>query len=308
MAIEKVDWIWMDGEMVRWDDAQVHVLTHSMHYGYAAFEGIRAYPQVGGGSAIFRLSEHMKRLYNSAHIIMLDIPYKKEELAQACRDVVKKNNLTDGCYIRPLVYMGYGSMGLGALDCPTKVTVAAWKWGAYLGEEGIRNGIRAVVSSFRRPRGDAILAKAKLTGQYVGNILAKRGALRGGYQEAIMLDSSGFVCEATGENVFMVESGRVRTPFLGEAILGGITRDTILKILEDEQIPLYTGPFTRDELYCADEVFLSGTAAEITPVREVDNRKIGTGQPGPVTKKLQERYHAIVRGEDEKYRHFLTPV
>jgi branched-chain amino acid aminotransferase len=306
--IDKVDWVWMNGKLVRWDDANVHVLTHSLHYGYAAFEGIRAYQQAAGGAAIFRLGDHLKRLYNSAHIIMLDIPYKKEELAAACREVVKKNNLGSGCYIRPLVYMGYGSMGLGALDNPTGVSIAAWKWGAYLGEEGVTQGIRAVISSFRRPRGDALLAKAKLTGQYVNSILAKRIALKGGYQEAIMLDAQGFVCEGTGENVFMVESGRVRTPFLGEAILGGITRDSILKILEDDGIPVQTGPFTRDEMYCADEVFLSGTAAEITPVREVDNRRIGTGQPGPVTQRLQKRFQEVVRGEDERYRHWLTPV
>lgn len=306
--VEKVDWIWFNGEMVPWDQAQVHVLTHSLHYGFGVFEGIRCYPQKDGGAAIFRLEEHIERLYNSAHICTLDIPIPQEQVIEACRQLVVKNNLTDGCYLRPLVFMGDGTMGLAALDNPIHVVIAAWRWGAYLGEEGVKNGIRCQISSYRRPRGDAMLAKGKITGQYVNSILAKRGAMRAGYDEAILLDAQGFVCEGSGENLFMVERNRVRTPFLGEAILGGITRESVLTLLEDQGIPIFTGPFTRDELYCASEVFLTGTAAEITPVREVDDRRIGEGKPGPITRQMRELYARVVRGEVEKYRHWLTPV
>jgi branched-chain amino acid aminotransferase len=306
--VEKVEWIWFDGEWVRWDDAQIHVLTHSLHYGFGAFEGIRAYKQNRGGSAIFRLDDHIQRLYNTAHICTIDIPFKKEELVAACKEIVSKNNLDDGCYIRPLAFMGSGTMGLAATDNPIHVVIAAWRWGAYLGEDGVKHGIRAQVSSYRRPRGDAFLAKGKITGQYVNSILAKRAAMRAGYEEAILLDAQGFVCEGSGENLFMVERGRVRTPFLGEAILGGITRDTVLTLINDSKIPLFTGPFTRDELYCAEEVFLSGTAAEITPVREIDDRKIGDGKPGAVTKQLRETFASLVRGDVEKYRWMLTEV
>jgi branched-chain amino acid aminotransferase len=243
---------------------------------------------------------------------MFEVPFTKEQLAEACRDLVKKNNLTDGCYLRPLVYMGEGAMGIAAMNNPIHVSIMAWKWGAYLGEEGLKNGIRAKVSSFRRASGDTLLAKGKITGQYVGSIFAKREALKAGYQEAIMLDGQGFVCEGTGENIFMVESGEsgpvVRTPFRGEPILNGITRQTVIKLLEDEGIEVRPGPFGRDEMYCAEEVFLTGTAAEITPVREVDDRRVGTGKPGPVTKLIQERYKQLVRGELSKYKDWLTTV
>lgn len=306
--VEKVDWIWMDGELVPWDQAQIHVLSHGLHYGTGVFEGIRCYPTSGGGAAIFRLRDHVRRLLNSAHICMFEVPFTQEQIEEACRQVVTKNNLVDGCYIRPLLFMGYGAMGLAASNNPIQLVVAAWRWGAYLGEEGIKNGIRCQISSYRRPRGDAMLAKGKITGQYINGILAKRAAIRAGYQEAILLDAQGFVCEGSGENLFMVERGRVRTPFLGEAILGGITRETVLTLLEDENVPLYTGPFTRDELYCADEVFLTGTAAEITPVREIDDRAIGTGKPGPITSRVRELYGAIVRGEVPRYERWLTRV
>lgn len=306
--VAKVDWIWFDGKMVPWDDCNVHVLTHSLHYGFAVFEGIRCYKQAGGGLAIFRLQDHIDRLYNSAHILTLDIPIPKEEVVQACKDVVSKNDLPDGCYLRPIVFMGAGAMGLAAIDNPIHIAIAGWKWGAYLGEEGVKHGIRCQVSSYRRPRGDSMLAKGKITGQYVNSILAKRAAMRAGYDEAIMLDAQGFVCEGSGENLFMVERGRVRTPFLGEAILGGITRESILTILGDQDVPLFTGPFTRDELYCADEVFLTGTAAEVTPVREIDNRNIGTGKPGPITCMLRETFAGVVRGDVERYRDWLSPL
>lgn len=306
--IESVKYIWLDGEMVPWDKAQVHVLTHSLHYGFAVFEGIRCYNSDKRGGCLFALDQHIERLFKSAHICLLEPGFSKEEVRQACIDVVKSNELEDGCYLRPLIFMGSGNMGLAATNVPTRVMVAAWRWGAYLGEEGVKNGIRCQVSSYRRPRGDAMLAKGKITGQYVNSILAKRAALTAGYDEAILLDAQGFVCEGSGENIFMVENGRVRTPFLGEAILGGITRDVTLAILENADVPIFTGPFTRDELYCADEIFLTGTAAEITPVREVDNRTIGTGRPGPITKMIQERYAKVVKGEVESFENYICEV
>ena len=306
--VEPLEWIWMDGKMVPWDQANVHILTHSLHYGFGAFEGIRAYPHVDGGCAVFRLEEHIDRLFESAHMCTLDIPFSREEIVEACRQVVIDNELWEGCYIRPLVFMGVGAMGLAAMDNPVQVAVVPWRWGAYLGEDGVQNGIRCHVSSYRRAGPDAMFPKGKITGQYVTSILAKRAAIRAGYDEAILLDARGFISEGSGENAFMVEHGRVRTPFLGETILGGITRQTVLTILEDEGVPLFTGPFTRDELYCADEVFLTGTAAEITPVREIDDRKIGTGKPGPITAMVRETYGSVVRGKVERYAHWLNRI
>lgn len=306
--LEKVDWIWFDGKLVPWDQAQVHVLTHSLHYGFAVFEGIRSYQQPNGRGGIFCLEDHLQRLFESAHVCTLPMPFGKEALLQACKAVVAENNLHSGCYLRPLAFMGEGAMGLAARDNPTHIAVAAWKWGAYLGEQAVRDGIRCTISSYRRPRGDAMLAKGKITGQYVNSILAKRAALSAGYDEAILLDAQGYVCEGTGENIFMIKRGEVRTPFLGEAILGGITRQSVLAFLKDEGIPVVPGPFTRDELYCADEVFLTGTAAEITPVREIENRSIGPGKPGPITRRVQELFRGAVRGEIERYRRWITPV
>ena len=306
--VDKVETIWMDGKLVPWDEAKIHVLTHSLHYGFAGFEGIRCYPQEGGGGAIFRLREHIKRLFNTAHICMIKIPFTIDEIVDACVEVVRANNLQEGCYIRPLVFIGEGAMGISGTDNPVRVSIAAWRWGAYLGEDGVKNGIRCKVSSYRRPRSDTVLAKGKISGQYVNSILAKREALNAGYEEGIMLDAQGFVCEGTGENAFMVEAGRVRTPDVGEAILAGITRESVIKILQDEKVPVIPGPFTRDELYCADEIFLCGTAAEVTPVREVDDRTIGNGKPGPITQRLQQRYSDIVRGKDDVFKEWLTPV
>jgi branched-chain amino acid aminotransferase len=307
--VDKVPFIWHDGKLISWENATVHLMTHSLHYGYAAFEGIRCYAQTAGGAAIFRLQEHLTRLYHTAQICMLDVPFQKEELAQACREVVRSNGLLDGCYLRPLVYMGEGAMGIAAISNPIRVAIMAWRWGAYVGDEGLKNGIRAKVSSFRRGTGDAVLAKGKITGQYVTPILAKREALKAGYQEAILLDNQGYVAEASGENLFMVEPGPVvRTPSRGQPILNGITHQTVLQLFADMKIPVQVGPFTRDELYCADEIFLTGTAAEITPVRELDDRRIGIGRPGPVTTALQERYARLVRGELGEYKNWLTPV
>jgi branched-chain amino acid aminotransferase len=307
--VDKVQWIWLDGKMVRWEDANVHLMTHSLHYGFAAFEGIRCYQQANGGAAIFRLHEHLNRLYNTSHMMLFEVPFKEEELASACRELVKKNNLLDGCYLRPLVFMGEGGMGIASMANPIRVAIMAWRWGAYLGEEGLKQGIRAKVSSYRRASGDTLLPKGKITGQYVGSILAKREVLKAGYQEAIMLDADGYVCEGTGENVFMVEPGNVvRTPFRGSPILNGVTRQTIMTLLEDEKLTIHPGPITRDEMYCASEIFLTGTAAEITPVRELDDRAIGAGKPGPVTKMLQDKFKKLVRGELDHYKSMLTPV
>lgn len=307
--MEKVDWIWLNGNFIPWKDGQVHLMTHSLHYGVAAFEGIRCYEQSRGGAAIFRLSEHLNRLYDSAKICVMEVPHAKENLLVATRELVRKNRLLDGCYIRPMVFMGEGAMGIAAPNNPIQTAMMAWRWGAYLGEEGVRNGIRAKVSSFRRPRGDSMLAKGKITGQYVNSYFAKREALLGGYQEAIFLDAEGFVCEASGENIFLVDQkGQVRTPDTSEAILAGITRDTVIQLLADEGIEVRTGRVARDELYSAQEVFLTGTAAEITPVREVDNRSVGAGKPGPLTQKLQATFRKLVRGESDKHREWLTEV
>lgn len=306
--MQKVKWIWHDGRLVPWEEANVHLLTHSLHYGFAAFEGLRCYAQTRGGAAVFRLREHLERLYRTAHVCMLQVPCSREALAEACCEVVRHNDLLDGCYIRPLVYVGEGEMGISAMHNPVHVAVIAWRWGAYLGEEGVRDGIRAKVSSFRRPASDAWVPKAKITGQYVNSILAKREAIQSGYQEAIMLDAQGYVCEGTGENIFIVDGGVVRTPWIGEAILAGVTRDSVIKLLNDEGIRVDSGPIGRGELYCADEVFLTGTAAEITPVREVDDRQIGDGKAGPITRKVQDLFRQVVRGEDARYQDWLSAV
>lgn len=306
--MEKAKWIWHDGKLIPWEDAHVHLMTHSLHYGYAAFEGIRCYAQKSGGAAIFRLDDHLKRLYHTAHIADFEIPYSLEELHEASRALVRENNLMSGCYLRPLAFMAEGEMGIAAIDNPISVAIMAWRWGAYLGEEGLRNGIRAMISSYRRSRSDVLPAKGKITGQYVGSILAKREALRSGYNEAIVLDTQGYVAEGTGENIFTVADGKVRTPAIGQAILAGITRETIMRVLRDEGYTVEEALIGRDELYCADEVFLTGTAAEVTPVREVDGRKIGTGSPGPITRLVQQRYQALVGGELSRYRDLLTLV
>jgi len=306
--MEKADWIWRDGEMIAWDDAQVHVLTHSLHYGLAVFEGIRCYEQADGGAGIFRLKEHIDRLYESAHIALMDVPVPREQVMDACRRIVKENGFKDGCYLRPLIYIGTGAMGIAALENPVHVMVAGWRWGAYLGEEGVRNGIRTMISSYRRGRTDTFMAKGKICGQYVTSILAKREALKMGFDEAIMLDTTGVAAEGTGENLFMVKNGVVRTPSLGSSILGGITRETAMELLESKGIKVREDSFTRDELYTADEIFMTGTAAEVTPVREVDHRQIGTGKPGPVTETLKGLYASVVRGEISDYAKYIDTI
>ncbi|HYS81048.1 MAG TPA: branched-chain amino acid transaminase [Anaeromyxobacteraceae bacterium] len=300
----KADKIWLDGKLVNWDDAKVHVLTHALHYGVGVFEGIRAYKTADGRSAVFRLREHMQRLYDSAHIVLMDIPYPIERLHEACLETLRVNKQAEG-YIRPLAFFGYGSMGVGAVN-PVQVSIASWPWGAYLSEEGLKKGIRAKVSSFTRLHVNVNMVRAKVSGQYVNSFLANREAMLSGYEEAILLDTEGYVAEGSGENIYIVKDGTLFTPPLSSPVLAGITRDSVLRIARDQGVPIVEQKFTRDTMYLADELFMTGTAAEVTPVREVDNRRIGRGEPGPVTKKLQEMYFRAVHGEEQRYKEWLT--
>jgi branched-chain amino acid aminotransferase len=303
--LQPSDKIWMDGGFVDWADASVHVLTHSLHYGLGAFEGLRCY-QGRRGSAIFRLHDHVDRLFESAHINLMQIPYERKQLADAIVETVRVNRL-DSCYIRPLVYIGYGAMGVYPGDNPIRVAIAAWRWGTYLGEEALQQGIRARVSSFARHHVNVAMTRAKVSGYYVNSILAKREAKADGYDEAILLDPDGYVAEGTGENVFIVRRGQLRTPPL-TSILEGITRNSVLQLARERNIPVVEERFTRDAMYVSEEVFLTGTAAEITPVREIDGRRIGPGTPGPLTRELQKAYFDIVRGEDPTHEAWLTRV
>jgi branched-chain amino acid aminotransferase len=304
------DKVWMDGKLVKWGDATVHVMTHALHYGLGVFEGIRAYKTKDGGLAVFRLKEHIRRFCDSAHIIMLNLPYTEEQLVQACLDLLRAqaDRFKNGAYLRPIAFMGDGAMGLGAVN-PTRVAITAWDWGSYLGDKGLKEGIRAKVSSYTRMHVNVNMVRGKITGQYVNSILAKREAVLAGYDEAVLLDISGFVAEASGENIFCVGRGNVvRTPSLSSPILRGITRDTVLQLLKDQGREVQEVSFTRDALYIAKEVFFSGTAAEVTPVREIDNRKVGDGKVGEITRQVQETYFRVVRGHEPRYAGWLTPV
>jgi branched-chain amino acid aminotransferase len=303
--LEASDKIWMDGRFVNWADANVHVLTHSLHYGLAAFEGLRCY-KGKTGSAIFKLDEHVDRLFESAHIGMMRIPYDKKQVRDAIIETVRVNKL-EACYIRPLAYIGYGAMGVYPAENPIKLAIAAWKWGTYLGDEALANGMRARVSSFTRHHVNVSMTRGKISGYYVNSILAKREAKTDGYDEAILLDPEGYVSEGTGENIFIVRKGRIKTTPL-TSILEGITRNAVIDLAREQQIMVVEERFTRDEMYIADEVFVTGTAAELTPVREIDNRSIGTGKPGPITLALQKRFFSIVRGEDPTHESWLTRV
>jgi len=295
--------IWMDGKFVNWNDANVHILTHSLHYGLAAFEGIRCYKCADGRSAIFRLPEHTERLFNSAKIGLMEIPFSVDTINKATADTMKMNGLKEG-YIRPLVYLGYGSMGLFPKNNPVRVAIAAWEWGAYLGEEGLKNGIKVKVSSFARNHVNSGMSKAKLAGNYINSILAKKEVVASGFDEALLLDTEGYVSEASGENIFMVKEGVLKTTPL-TSILNGITRDSVIRIAKDRGIEVREERFTRDELYTADEAFFTGTAAEITPIREIDLRTIGKGKPGPVTKEIQTVFFDVVKGKDKNYESWL---
>ena len=295
--------IWFNGEFVAWDQAQVHVLTHTLHYGLAAFEGIRAYKCDDSRSAVFRLDDHIERLYASAHIAEIKIPFPREEILQATLDLLQINELVEA-YIRPIAYIGGGKIGLHPGDNPIELAIAAYPWGTYLGEGALSKGITAKISSYTRMGVNSFMTKAKITGNYANSVKAKLEATSLGFDEAILLDKEGYVAEGTGENIFIVRRGMLKTPPL-TSILEGITRDSVLKIAKDEDIEIETERFTRDELYIADEAFFTGTAAEITPIREVDGRLIGTGQPGPVTKRLQSRFFNIVEGRDSKFLDWL---
>ncbi|MBI1909956.1 MAG: branched-chain amino acid transaminase [Deltaproteobacteria bacterium] len=305
--MQKASKIWLDGKMINWDEANVHVLTHTLHYGLGVFEGIRCYQCDNGSSAIFRLKEHIDRLYNSAHILQMKIPFEKGIVLKACKEIFRVNELKHG-YLRPIAFIGDGEMGLYVMNNPIRVAIAAWPWGTYLGEEGVKNGIRAKVSSYTRHHVNSIMNKAKSCGTYINSILAKREAIKAGYEEAILLDSEGYVAEASGENIFVVKEGTVKTTPSGASVLDGITANSVVTILKDKKIEVASQKFTRDELYLADEIFMTGTAAEITPVREVDDRMVGTGKPGPITQEVQKTFHAIVKGKDEKYRRWLDVI
>lgn len=303
----RAEYVWMDGRLVPWDAATVHVLTHTLHYGLGVFEGIRAYATHDGRTAVFRLRDHLQRFLDSAKVCLLPIPYSLEALEDACLETVRANG-GGACYIRPLAIVGAGKMGLGTMDNPTQVIVATWEWGAYLGDDGLASGIRAKVSSFTRPHVNTTMVKGKIVGQYVNSILAKREALLDGYDEAILVDPSGYVSEATGENVFCVHDGILYTTPETGSILSGITRDTVLRLAAEAGIAVREERFTRDFLWIADEVFMTGTAAEITPVREIDGRPIGDGRPGSLTARLQERFFEVVRGKAPAHASWLTYV
>jgi branched-chain amino acid aminotransferase len=303
--LQATEKIWMNGAFVKWDDARVHILTHSLHYGTGVFEGIRCY-KADAGSAVFRLQEHVDRLFDSAHILQMEIPFTREVVNEAILETIRVNKI-DACYIRPLAYIGYGAMGIFPKENPVELSIAVWPWGSYLGEEGLKNGIRVKISSFNRPHVNATMVRSKTTANYANSLLAKREALKDGYDEAMLLDTDGYVAEGSGENVFMVRKGVIKTPAL-TSILEGITRDTIMQLAAERGMRLVEERFTRDELYIADEAFFSGTAAELTPIREVDNRTIGTGKPGPVTKELQAAFFDIVHGRDSRHADWLTPV
>jgi branched-chain amino acid aminotransferase len=304
--VEQADLIWHNGELVAWEDAKVHVLTHGLHYGTGVFEGIRAY-ETAEGAAIFRHREHLERLFTSAELYYMPIPYTLDELRSATHELIAANELRE-CYIRPIAFRGYGQMGLYPLDCPVEVSIAVWPWGAYLGEEGKRDGIRAKVSSWRRIPHDSLIPHAKACGQYLNSVLAKIESSKAGYQESILLDAHGFVCEGSGENVFVVRDGAVLTPPHTAGILDGISRRSVMTIATDLGYSVVERDLARSELYLADEVFLSGTAAELVPVREIDDHPIGGGQPGPITRAIQSTFDDALRGRDPRYRAWLDLV
>jgi branched-chain amino acid aminotransferase len=303
----KTEKIWMDGQLVPWEDARIHVLSHGLHYGTGYFEGIRCYELSDGRSAVFRLQEHMQRLVDSGKILGFPLPYSIEQMCQATVAVIRANNLK-ACYVRPLAFLGLGDLGVYAPNNPVNVCIAVWPWGAYLGDEGIKNGIRAKVSSFTRHHVNATMTKSKTSANYVNSVLAKAEVKKAGYDEAIMLDTEGYVSEATGENIFIVRKGKIKTTPL-TSILPGITRESIITLARDKGYQVSEERFTRDELYIADEAFFTGTAAELTPIREVDDRQIGAGRRGPVTEEIQSAFFDVIKGKSgERYAAWLYTI
>lgn len=297
--------LWLDGQMLEQPDAKIHVLTHSLHYGLAVFEGVRAYETPDGRTAIFRLQEHTERLLNSAKIFQLNVPYDFDELVQAQKDVVRSNGLASA-YIRPLIWVGSEKLGIAAKDNTIHAAIATWHWGAYLGEDGIKNGIRVKTSSYTHHHPNVTMCKAKAASNYPVSILANQEVTRNGYDEAILMDPQGYVCQGSGENLFLVKNGELHTPDLAGGALDGITRRTIIEFAHDLGIKVVERRITRDEFYLADEIFMTGTAAEVTPIREYDDRVIGRGTRGEITEKLQTLYFDVVQGRNDKYKHWLS--
>jgi branched-chain amino acid aminotransferase len=297
--------IWYDGKLVPWRDATTHVLTHSLHYGLAVFEGLRAY-KTANGTAIFRLKEHTDRLFNSAHIFMMKMPYDKQTLIEAQKEVVRVNKL-DSCYVRPIAFYGSEKMGVSPKGAQVHVAIAAWPWGAYLGADGIEKGIRVKTASYARHHINVTMCRAKFSGTYANSILANQEALEHGYDEALLLDVDGYVAEGSGENLFIVKNGKLYEPELTSALIG-ITRDAVISMARDIGVEVEARRLTRDDIYIADEAFFTGTAAEVTPIRELDSRRIGSGERGPITAKLQSMFFDVVNGRSEKYRDWLTYV
>ncbi len=297
--------IWYDGKLVPWRDATTHVLTHSLHYGLAVFEGLRAY-KTDAGTAIFRLKEHTERFFNSAHIFMMKLPYDKETMIEAQKQVVRENKL-DSCYVRPIAFYGSEKMGVSPKGAQVHVAIAAWPWGAYLGADGLEKGIRVKTASYARHHINVTMCRAKFSGTYANSILANQEALDHGYDEALLLDVDGYVAEGAGENLFLVKNGKLYEPELTSALIG-ITRDAVITMARDIGLEVAARRITRDDVYIADEAFFTGTAAEVTPIRELDSRKICTGQRGPITEKLQSMFFDLVNGRSPKYKHWLTYV
>ncbi|MEO8324070.1 MAG: branched-chain amino acid transaminase [Actinomycetota bacterium] len=304
MPIQAVDVIWMNGELVEWEKATVHVLTHALHYGTGVFEGIRCY-ETPKGPAVFRLQDHMKRLENSGRIFMMELPYTVDELIAATHETIKANGL-QSCYVRPIAFRGYGEIGVNPEANPIDVAIAVWPWGAYLGDDALKDGVRMTISSWRRHDPNIIPPAAKVTGAYINSVAAKQEAIHKGFDEAIMLNTQGYVAEATGENIFVVKDGEITTPELSAGALSGITRDSVMKLAADLGNPVKETMISRSDLYTADEMFCCGTAAEVTPIREIDGRIIGP--PGPVTLEIQQKFFDVVKGLDEKYAHWLDIV
>jgi branched-chain amino acid aminotransferase len=306
MPIPTVDKIWMNGELVSWDEAKVHVLTHALHYGSGVFEGIRAYA-TERGPAVFRLSDHMRRLQRSAKLHYMQLPYSVEECVQATKELIAANRL-DACYIRPIAFRGYGEMGLYPLNAPVDCCIAAWPWGTYLGEEGIRHGVRAKVSSIQSLDANTITPAAKACGQYLNSILAKIEVTAAGYDEAVMLNRRGLVTQGSGENIFWIREARIFTPPLSAGLLEGITRDTVMQLAAALGYPVQERETSRSDLYTADEAFYTGTAAEVVPIREVDEHPVGSGEPGSLTRAIQARFRDVIEGRDGEFGHFLEYV